>query len=75
MGGLKLSGRLLRGVKFVGEAWQTETDIWARFPMSIVDFLVLVFDFPLLFEYFLRLRCLRILQGKPWLGGTQGDAL
>ena len=41
MGGFILSGRLLRGVKSVGEAWEIETNIWGRFPHSIFVFSVL----------------------------------
>ena len=36
MGGFELSGRLLRGVTYVEVALEIRTDIWGRFPMSIV---------------------------------------
>ena len=45
MGGFKLSGKLLRRVKSVGEAWEIETHIGGRLPHSIVAFSVCFFDF------------------------------
>ena len=51
MGGFEHSGRLLRWVKSVEEARQIETDIWGRFPMSIVVSSVWF----LIFLYFLRI--------------------
>ena len=60
--------------KIFGMAWEIETDIRGQFPMSIVVFFCMVFDCSVLFTCFLQLCLLRILQGKTWLGGTQGDA-
>ena len=52
MGGFELSGRLLRGVKYVEEACEIETDIWRRLPISIdvfsVSFLIFL-DFVRIF--------------------------
>ena len=71
MGAFELSKRLLRVVKSVEVAWEIVTDIWRRFPMSIGVFSVL---FSVFVTYFVQLCLLRIPQGKPRLGGTQGDA-
>ena len=60
--------------KICGMAWEIETDIWGRCPMSIVVSPVCFFDIVGLFTYFLQLCLLSILLGKPGLGGTQGDA-
>ena len=59
---------------YFGMAWEIETDIWGRFPMSIVVSSVWFLICLYFFKYFLQLCLLRILQGKPRLGGTQGDA-
>ena len=50
MGGFVLSGRLLRWVKSVGEAWEIESHIWGPFIYSIFAFSVSCFV----------LNCLRI---------------
>ena len=47
---------------------------WGRFPHPIVVSFVLFFCILFTFTYFLQLSLVLILQGKPWLGGTQGDA-
>ena len=51
MGGFVLSGRLLRWVKSVGEAWEIESHIWGPFTYYF-------FAFPVCFLFFLN--CLLI---------------
>ena len=73
VGGFILSGRLLRGVKSVEVAWEIETDIWGRFPISIVVCSVL-FVMIFYFHVFSSIAPFTHSTRKPCLGGTQEDA-